>query len=228
MWLIEGLRGRPLRADHQDPPRADRRHRRRRPGDGAVRPLPGPTAAADTPGARGSRTREPGAAELVAAGLRGAVRAGIALAEGALDALSHPERALAARARGGRGHRRDRLGRPEPRAGDAAERRHRPAPALRRRRQPARRLQARQERLRRNRQRRRARGRRRRAALVPDLPRGAHRGHGDARARARLGPRRGRARRGRQPHRRDARAAAGLHRRPGPAPALRLATRWTA
>jgi diacylglycerol O-acyltransferase / wax synthase len=38
---------------------------------------------------------EPGAAELVAAGLRGAVRAGIELAEGAIDALAHPERALA-------------------------------------------------------------------------------------------------------------------------------------
>ena len=38
---------------------------------------------------------EPGAATLVAAGLWGAVRAGIELAEGALDALAHPERALA-------------------------------------------------------------------------------------------------------------------------------------
>jgi diacylglycerol O-acyltransferase / wax synthase len=38
---------------------------------------------------------EPGVAELVAAGLRGALRAGAELAEGALDALSHPDRALA-------------------------------------------------------------------------------------------------------------------------------------
>jgi len=38
---------------------------------------------------------EPGVAELLAAGLLGAVRTGIALAEGAIDALSHPERALA-------------------------------------------------------------------------------------------------------------------------------------
>jgi diacylglycerol O-acyltransferase / wax synthase len=38
---------------------------------------------------------EPGVAELVAAGLRGALRAGVELAEGALDALSHPDRALA-------------------------------------------------------------------------------------------------------------------------------------
>jgi diacylglycerol O-acyltransferase / wax synthase len=38
---------------------------------------------------------EPGVAELVAAGLRGALRAGVELAEGAFDALSHPDRALA-------------------------------------------------------------------------------------------------------------------------------------
>ena len=126
------------------------------------------------------------------------------------------------RARGGGGDRRDRLGRSEPRAGDAAERRHRPAPALRRGRQLARGLQARQERLRVHRQRRRARGGRGRAALLSDLPRGAHRGPGDARARAGVGARRGRARPGRQPHRRDARTAAGLHRRPGAAPAVRL------
>ncbi len=37
---------------------------------------------------------EPGTPELVAAGLKGAVRAGIELAEGALDALTHPDRAL--------------------------------------------------------------------------------------------------------------------------------------
>jgi diacylglycerol O-acyltransferase / wax synthase len=38
---------------------------------------------------------EPGVAELVTAGLRGALRAGIELAEGALDALSHPDHAFA-------------------------------------------------------------------------------------------------------------------------------------
>jgi WS/DGAT/MGAT family acyltransferase len=37
---------------------------------------------------------EPGAARLVAAGLIGAVRAGVTLAEGAVDALTHPEHAL--------------------------------------------------------------------------------------------------------------------------------------
>jgi diacylglycerol O-acyltransferase / wax synthase len=38
--------------------------------------------------------REPNPPELLAAGLRGAVKAGIELAEGALDALTHPEHAL--------------------------------------------------------------------------------------------------------------------------------------
>src|ERR1700728_4184226 len=38
---------------------------------------------------------EPGTAQLLAAGLVGAVRAGVALAEGAIDALGHPDRALA-------------------------------------------------------------------------------------------------------------------------------------
>jgi len=38
---------------------------------------------------------EPGATQLVAAGILGAARAGLALAEGALDALAHPERAMA-------------------------------------------------------------------------------------------------------------------------------------
>jgi WS/DGAT/MGAT family acyltransferase len=38
---------------------------------------------------------EPGRLELIAAGMRGAVRAGIELAEGALDALAHPDHALA-------------------------------------------------------------------------------------------------------------------------------------
>jgi WS/DGAT/MGAT family acyltransferase len=38
---------------------------------------------------------EPGTVQLVAAGLAGALRAGVELAEGAIDALSHPERAVA-------------------------------------------------------------------------------------------------------------------------------------
>ncbi len=39
--------------------------------------------------------KEPGTAELLAAGLRGAVRAGLEVAEGAIDALAHPDHALA-------------------------------------------------------------------------------------------------------------------------------------
>jgi WS/DGAT/MGAT family acyltransferase len=39
--------------------------------------------------------QEPGTAELITAGLRGALRAGVALAGGALDALAHPDHALA-------------------------------------------------------------------------------------------------------------------------------------
>jgi diacylglycerol O-acyltransferase len=37
---------------------------------------------------------EPGTVELVAAGLRGAVRAGVALAEGAVDVITHPDQAF--------------------------------------------------------------------------------------------------------------------------------------
>jgi diacylglycerol O-acyltransferase / wax synthase len=37
---------------------------------------------------------EPGTVHLLAAGLQGAIRAGVALAEGAIDALAHPDRAL--------------------------------------------------------------------------------------------------------------------------------------
>jgi len=47
------------------------------------------------PGRAWQPHREPSVAELVTAGLRGALRAGIELAEGALDALAHPDRALA-------------------------------------------------------------------------------------------------------------------------------------
>ena len=71
-----GPEGRPLRADLKEPPRADRRHRRDRPGDGAVRPLARTRRRCDTPGAPGSRTPSPASPSSLAAGLRGAVRAG--------------------------------------------------------------------------------------------------------------------------------------------------------
>ena len=193
MWLIEGLAGRSLRADLKDPPLADRRDRRDRPGDGAVRPLPGPAAAARTPGARGSRTREPGVAELLAAGLRGAVRAGIELAEGALDALSHPEHALARAREAAEG------------IGEIVWAGLNPAPEtpLNVDIGPHRRFVGVGSSLEDFKLVKNAFGGTvndvvlavvaGRAALVPDLPRGAHRGHGDARARARVGARRGRA-----------------------------------
>ena len=90
---------------------------------------------------------EPGTAHLLAAGLVGALRAGVALAEGAIDALTHPERALVSRARGSRGGWRDRVGGLEPRPGDAAECADRPTPPVRRGDQPARRFQDREERF---------------------------------------------------------------------------------
>ena len=76
---------------------------------------------------------EPGTAQLLAAGFAGALRTGAALAEGALDALAHPERALARAREAAEGVGRDRVGGPEPGAADAAERADRPPPALRRR-----------------------------------------------------------------------------------------------
>ena len=147
-----------------------------------------------TPGAPWQPHAEPGTAQLLAAGLHGAVRAGVALAEGALDALAHPERAMARAREAAEG------------IGEIVWAGLNPAPETplnvpigphRRfvgRDRLAGGLQDRQERLRRHRQRRRAGGRGGRAALLPDLARAAHGGRGDARARARLGAHRGRAR----------------------------------
>ena len=56
----------------------------------------------------------------------------------------------------------------------------------------------------------------------------AHRGRRAARARAGVGAHRGRAQPDGQPHRRDARAAAGLHRRPASSACASSRTRWTA
>ena len=132
MWLIEGLRGRPLRADHQDPPLADRRHRGRRSGDGAVRPLARPAADRRLRARRGSPHPEPG--HRAPARRRPARRGARGRdAGGGRDRRARAPRARAvARSRGGRGRRRDRMGGPEPGAGNAAERADRPAPALRR------------------------------------------------------------------------------------------------
>ena len=149
-----GSEGRPLRADHEDPSLADRRHRRGGPGDGAVRPL-ARTAADQALRARlaaAPRAGHRGAGRSGSA-RSGARRGGAGRGSGRRD---HPSRPRARpRARRRRGDRRDHLGRPQPRPGDAAERAHRPPPALSRHRRLAGGLQDRQERLRRHRQRRR-------------------------------------------------------------------------
>jgi hypothetical protein len=150
-----GPPGRSFRADLKEPPRADRRDRRDRSGDCAVRPLSGPAATAALRACVAAALR---AGRRRALGRRSAGRR----ADRARARRGRARRALAPRsracprARGGRGHRRDRLGRSEPGAGDAFERRHRPAPALCRGGELTTGLQARQERLRRDRQRCRA------------------------------------------------------------------------
>ena len=136
-----GPRGRRLRADLQDPPRADRRHQRRRPRDGACstsRPCPPEVAAprravaaaarADRRRARRRRRGRAGARPRRRRRRRAAAR----------SRSPQPRRcgALREAAEGlgevaWAGH--------EPGARDAAERRDRPAPALRGRAQPARR-----------------------------------------------------------------------------------------
>ncbi len=83
-------------------------------------------------GARGSRTASRARSSCWRPGCDGALRAGRRAGGGAVDALAHPDRALRRGARGRGGRRGDRLGRAQPGAGDAAERGHRAAPALRR------------------------------------------------------------------------------------------------
>ena len=121
-----------LRADLEDPPLAHRRRRGRRPRPGPLRPRPGPGRAAPPRRGLGGRIPSRPPAELVAHGALGAVRTGLqAAARGGRG--PHPAGRRAARgAHRGRGRRRGRLGRPEPGARDAAERRDRPAPPLRR------------------------------------------------------------------------------------------------
>ena len=67
--------------------------------------------------------REPAGVELLASGVRGALRTGIGVLERAVDSLSHPRPLGRRRARGRRGHRRGRVGGAQPRAPDAAQRR---------------------------------------------------------------------------------------------------------
>ena len=192
-----GPRRRPLRADLQDPPRADRRRRRRRPrarSSSTSSPVPQPRSthpgepwrpAPEPTPRRAARRRHRGAAAH-AAHDRPRRRAG---------ALAHaPETALKGAREAAEG-----LGEvawaglnPAPETPLNVE--IGPAPPLRRRAHAARRLQDGQGRVRRDGQRRRARGRQRRAARLAAVARRAHRGPGAARARAGLDPRRGRAR----------------------------------
>ena len=157
---------------------------------------------------------EPTGAELVAGGAIGLARGRGGRRGQRAGHRAQPAGDAARARRGGRGPWRGRLGGAEPGAGDAAERRDRPASPLPRRAQPARGLQGGQERVRRHRQRRGLDRRQRRAARLAALTRRAHRGAGAARARPRVHAGQGRAGPSRQPHHRDARAAAGLHRRP--------------
>ena len=114
MWIVEGLDGAArLRADLQDPPRAHRRHRGRRPRPGPLRPRPGPGRAAPPRRGRGSPQPEPTAARARWPAARSAlVRTGVRRPPRAAVDGHAPGRARAARgARGGRGRRRGRLGR---------------------------------------------------------------------------------------------------------------------
>ena len=123
-----GARGRPLRADLQDPPRARRRRLRRRPDDRAVRPRRRCRRSRRTRASRGPPSPCPARWRSPPAGSRASAKLPFELAAGALSAATHPGR-VAGRGQGGAGgHRRGRLGRPEPRAGHAAERADRPAP----------------------------------------------------------------------------------------------------
>ena len=208
-----GPRGRPLRADLEDPPRARGRRVGRGHRDRAVRPLAraGRGRRRTTAGPRRPSPRD---VDLVAEGVKGLVRTPFELAGRAVGALSSPGHTLervreAAEGLGEvvwAGH--------EPGARRAAQRADRPAPPRALGAEPAGRLQGDQERARRHRQRRRARrGRRARCGAGCATAACAREGARAARARARVDPRaRTNAGRARQPHRRDARPAAGVRR----------------
>ena len=228
MWLVAGARGRPLRADLQDPPRARRRHRRRRPRDGALRPRAGAARPSRTRASRGrpSASRAPRRARRAAASrasCAAAVRAGRPARVGA---ATRPDGVAATAAREAvEGVGEIAWARPEPRARDAAQRADRPAPPVRVRALRARRTSSS------SRTRSAARSTTScspsspaRCARWLQLARRAHRGPRAARARARLDPRRRRAAATLGNRLAvDARPAAGLHRGPGRAPAGRQA-----
>ena len=225
-----GARGQPLRADLQDPPRARRRHLRRRPRDRAVRPRAG--AAAELPHegepwapqrraerARPRRARHPRAG----ADCRSSSPAA------RLAAARASDRDARRGARGDRGRRRGRLGGARTRR----PRRRSTSPIG-----PHRRLAFVRDELADFKLVKNAFGGTVNdvvlavvaggAAQVAALARRAHRGARAARARARSrSAPRDAARPARQPARGDARAAAGLRRGPGRAAARRARRRWT-
>ena len=182
-----GPRGRRLRADLQDPPRARRRHLRRRPRDGPVRPLPRAAPTSPHPTSRGSRAPSRPAPSWSPAARSGLAQARRSAASAARSARwPRPQSALRGAREARRGRRRGRLGGLNPAPDTPLNVEIGPHRRYARRAQPARRLQAGQERLRRHRQRRRADRRQRRAARLAALARRAHRGPRAARARAGL------------------------------------------
>ena len=204
----------------------------RRPRAGPLRPRAPTRRPPTTTGLEAwSPSREPSPAELlVAAGRAASSRTGVdlAAARGRRCAATRARR-CGWRARRRRGHRRDRLGRPQPRARDAAERRDRPAPPLRGR-PPATSPTSSASRTR--------SAARSTTSCSPSSAarcatwlrsRGVRTEGLELRALVPVSIRvRRRARRARQPDRRDARAAAGVHRGPGRAPATSVTRRWTA
>ena len=196
MWLVEGLEDDRFALISKTHHSLIDGIAGRRPRDGAVRPQPRPAADQALGRAVAARTASRARPELLAAGVTGAVRAGARAGGGRAGRAARTPSARSARAREAA----EGIGEivwaglnPAPETPLNVD--DRPAPALRRRAAAARRLQARQERVRRHRQRRRAGGRRGRAARVPDRSRGVRtEGARAARARAGVGPHRGRAR----------------------------------
>ena len=148
-----GPRGRPLRADLEDPPRAGRRHRRRRSRHGAVRREPNPPAPHE--GEPWAPQPEPSSLDLAARGIRGLVRTPFELAGRAASAATRPTDTFDTTREALEGVGEIAWATLNPAPADAAQRRDRPAPRVFFAARGARRLPARQERVRRHRQRRR-------------------------------------------------------------------------
>ena len=81
LWLVEGIEDGSWAMITKTPPRAHRRHLRRRPRDGAVRPRLRCRARSSIPTAAGSRTASPPSVDLLAGVARAMVRTGLQVAE---------------------------------------------------------------------------------------------------------------------------------------------------